>query len=77
MIPKGFQHDHFLKAANAIRKKGVPASRQSYRYDLLLNGEKYPPIKFILNKIKKALNKALKPFAAPEARLRLSSLLCF
>lgn len=48
MIPKGFQHDHFLKAANAITKMGVPASRQSYRYDLLLNGKKYPP-KYIIS----------------------------
>ena len=43
MIPKGFQHAHFLKAASEIDKKGVPASRQSKRYDLLLNGIKYPP----------------------------------
>lgn len=48
MIPKGFKHEHFVNAANAIMKNGVPESRKSYRYDLLLNGKKYPP-KYIIS----------------------------
>ena len=43
MIPKGFRHEHFLKAAIEIDVMGIPELRQSKRYDLLLNGKKYPP----------------------------------
>ena len=70
MIQKGFQHDHFVRAANAIKKTGVPVSRQSYRYDLLLNGEKYPP-KYIISIAHKFLNGTEFPsteFNAVEAK---------
>ncbi len=55
MIPKGFKNKHFLKAASEIDKNGVPASRQSYRYDLLLNGKKYPP-KYVISIANKFLS---------------------
>lgn len=70
MIPKGFQHVHFEKAAKEIDKTGVPASRQSYRYDLLLNGEKYPP-KYVISIAHKFLNGSEFPsteFNAVEAK---------
>jgi predicted HNH restriction endonuclease len=48
MIPKGFQRQHFLKAIAEIDRDGVPKSRESHRYDLLLNGKKYPP-KYVIS----------------------------
>ncbi len=55
MIPKGLQHHHFLKATEEIDLKGIPKSRESYRYDLLINGKKYPP-KYVISIANKYLN---------------------
>lgn len=55
MIPKGFQRNHFLQAVKEIKGKGVPPNRQSHRYDLILNGEKYPP-KYVISLAYKFLN---------------------
>ena len=43
MIPRGLTDKHFLRAAEIIRNQGVPNSRKSVHYDLLLNDVKYPP----------------------------------
>lgn len=70
MIPKGFQHQHFLKAIAEIDKDGVPKKRESYRYDLLLNGKKYPP-KYVISIANKYLNGtewSSKSFNAVEAK---------
>ena len=48
MIPKGFHHYHFLKAIKEIDLDGVPKFRESYRYDLLIKGNKYPP-KYVIS----------------------------
>jgi len=43
MIPKGLQCKHFKKAAEEIDRDGVPKRRASSKYDLLLDGNYYPP----------------------------------
>jgi len=48
MIPKGLQHHHFMQAIHEIDKNGVPDSRASYIYDLLIEGKKYPP-KYVIS----------------------------
>ncbi len=48
MIPEKLTHKHFNQAANQIDDKSVPNSRKSVHYDLLLNGNKYPP-KYIIS----------------------------
>jgi len=70
MIPKGFQHQHFLKAIAEIDIEGVPKPRESYRYDLLINGKKYPP-KYVISIANKYLNGKewpSKSFNAVEAK---------
>lgn len=70
MIPKGLQHHHFLKAIREIDTHGVPVSRASYRYDLLLHGKSYPPKYVISIATKIASGSELTPerFNAVEAR---------
>ena len=61
MIPKELQHQHFMKAIQEIEKNGVPKSRESYIYDLLLDGKKYPP-KYVISIANKYLTgKELSP----------------
>ncbi len=48
MIPKGLKHHHFLEAIREIDEQGIPASRASYRYDLILHGKPYPP-KYVIS----------------------------
>lgn len=48
MIPKELKRYHFSKAAKEIDKNGVPKSRESYVYDLVLNGKLYPP-KYVIS----------------------------
>jgi len=70
MIPKGLQRKHFTSAATEIDKNGVPTRRKSYRYDLLLNGKRYPP-KYIISIANKCLNGvewSSKKFNAVEAK---------
>jgi len=70
MIPKGLQRKHFISAAAEIDKNGVPTRRESYRYDLFLNGKTYPP-KYIISIAHKYLNSIewpSKKFNAVEAK---------
>jgi len=61
MIPKELQSSHFMQAIQEIDKDGVPKSRESYTYDLLLNGKKYPP-KYVISIATKYLTgKSLSP----------------
>lgn len=43
MIPKGLNSKHFKQAAAAIDREGVPAERNSVHYDLVIEGNRYPP----------------------------------
>jgi predicted HNH restriction endonuclease len=70
MIPKGFQRQIFLEAIAEIDQNGVPKLRKSHRYNLLLNGKKYPP-KYVISIACKHLNGAEWPsnkFNAVEAK---------
>ena len=48
MIPHEIEHKHIAQAAERIDKEGVPESRKSYRYDLMLGGKPYPP-KYVIS----------------------------
>ena len=48
MIPSGLENEHFFEAADRIDHEGVPAERQSYRYDVVLRGKLYPP-KYVIS----------------------------
>ena len=48
MIPVKLKSHHFESAIQEIDKNGVPKSRESYIYDLLFNGKKYPP-KYVIS----------------------------
>ena len=48
MIPGNLEEKHFLRAATQIDREGVPLSRRSYYYDLILGGKSYPP-KYIIS----------------------------
>lgn len=43
MIPQGLSYEHFQKAAAKIDDEGVPIHRKSHHYDLVIDGENYPP----------------------------------
>jgi len=61
MIPKNLKYQHFIKAITDIDKNGIPKSRESYTYDLLINGNKYPP-KYVISIANKYLTgKELSP----------------
>ena len=70
MIPRNLLHTHFLQAAGKIDREGVPKPRESYRYDLLLNGKKYPPkyMISIANIFSNGTEWASKEFNAVEAK---------
>ena len=48
MIPPELRHGHITRAIREIDGTGIPRHRESYRYDLLLHGKKYPP-KFVIS----------------------------
>ena len=48
MIPKKISRKHLLAAAEIINREGVPKMRQSTRYNVLVNGSKFPP-KYIIS----------------------------
>jgi len=43
MIPNNINNQHIEKALQEIANKGTPPQRKSKKYDLVFNGEKYPP----------------------------------
>ena len=43
MIPINITSSHITTAIGEIDRDGVPARRNSTRYDLLYNGQRYPP----------------------------------
>ncbi len=70
MIPKGLQHSHIQQAVEEINRQGVPNSRKSVRYDLLIDRKKYPP-KYVISTANKYLDgKEWSPhdFIASEAK---------
>jgi len=70
MIPKKLEYKHFKKAIDEIQKNGVPTRRESNRYDLFIDGNKYPP-KYLISLAYKYLNGTEWPsnsFNAVEAK---------
>ena len=49
MIPRNIRHSDIKKAARFVDRHGVPGTRISTRYDLIIDGGRYPP-KFIVSK---------------------------
>ena len=47
MIPTSIELKHIRAAIDSVRKNGVPQSRQSREFDLVVDGERYPP-KYII-----------------------------
>ena len=47
MIPTSIERKHIRAAIDSVRKNGVPMSRQSREFDLVVDGERYPP-KYII-----------------------------
>lgn len=55
MIPENINKEHILSAITEIDKKGVPKGRHSSTYDLVHNGNSYPP-KLIISLANKYAN---------------------
>jgi len=47
-IPKGLTDEHFRKAVALIDSEGVPRTRNSVHYDLIINKKPYPP-KYVIS----------------------------
>lgn len=62
MIPKNIDRNHVILAIQEIDEKSVPKSRKSAKFQLLYNGNFYPP-KYIISVANKYANgKELEPF---------------
>lgn len=48
MIPQNLSDEHFRRAARTIDREGIPQRRNSVHYDLVIEGERYPP-KYIMS----------------------------
>lgn len=55
MIPKNINKEHILLAIAKIKKDGIDPSRKSTFYDLIFEGERYPP-KYIISIANKIVN---------------------
>lgn len=55
MIPQNIQKEHLLSAIQEIDRDGIPAHRQSTRYDLIHEGKAYPP-KLVIRKASRIAN---------------------
>ena len=74
MIPDNIEVEHVLKAVDQIDREGVPSSRRSVHYDLVKDGEPYPP-KYIISIANQYANGSLHPpdrFNAVEAKKYLA-----
>jgi predicted HNH restriction endonuclease len=70
MIPKNLEKPHFSRAAREIDRTGIPARRESTRYELVIAGKRYPP-KLVISlaaKIVSGKELAAKVFNAVEAK---------
>ena len=43
MIPNRITKSHLIVAADIIDREGVPKTRQSTKYNVIVDGKKYPP----------------------------------
>jgi len=43
MIPRRITREQLIRAAETIERNGIPENRKSTRYNVLVNGNKYPP----------------------------------
>lgn len=43
MIPNRITKSHLIVAADIIDREGVPKMRQSTKYNVIVDGKKYPP----------------------------------
>ena len=43
MVPDNIGENHVIQALNEIDEKGIPKGRHSSTYDLVYNGNRYPP----------------------------------
>ena len=70
MIPNSITPQDIIWAAQEIDRTGIPVRRKSYRYDLELDGKRYPPKLVISIAAKRSLRKELSPkrFNAIEAK---------
>ena len=48
MIPRAIEAKHIRQAVKRIDKEGVPMSRKSTKYDLIITGKPYPP-KYVIS----------------------------
>ena len=70
MIPAELRYAHITKAIRDIDRGGIPPHRESYRYELLLHGKRYPPKLVISIATQYAKGSPLSPqrFNAVEAK---------
>lgn len=69
MIPKNIPIKCILLAMRDIDTQGIPRRRRSYRYDLLMDGKRYPPKLVISLAVKHASGRELRSgFNAVEAK---------
>lgn len=59
MIPRRITREQLVRAAEIIDQKGIPENRKSTRYNVLVNGKKYPPKYLIAVASKLALGKMI------------------
>jgi len=48
MIPRNITREHLLQAIEQIDREGVPARKKSHYYDVIHNGNRYPP-KYVIS----------------------------
>jgi hypothetical protein len=60
MIPANIERQHILQAIQRVNTEGVPANRESTRFDLVYGGKGYPP-KYIISVANEFANNELLP----------------
>jgi hypothetical protein len=55
MIPQNITNNHIESAIKAIKNKDIPPRRNSKKFDLLFDGERYPP-KYVISVANKFAN---------------------
>ena len=59
MIPSQITREQLIQAAGIIDRNGIPGNRKSTKYNVLVNGKKYPPKYLIAVASKLALGKMI------------------
>ena len=60
MIPESIRSEHIQAAIDYVRQNGIPSSRQSKDFDLIVDGHRYPPKYIVACAAKYAINRLLK-----------------